>query len=152
MYVDPKGRFYKSRDYYQAFLFARMEDMWEFAETIHKRMAVPRLPRHYGGLTIGYKTKDRNYLANGQKGLCGVILLGDHHCHINGLIAHEMTHAANYYCLPHVSSKRRLGAYPDEKVAHIVGELVRQYWDKWWRLKETGKIKQVRSKGAKRAA
>lgn len=62
-----------------------------------------------------------------------------------GIVAHEMTHAALYYCLRrgrqfHRRGNRRFGAH-DEALARSCGELTKQFYAHYWRLFPRGRYR-----------
>lgn len=115
----------RTKHYYQVILFVSREEMFNFEQKLPgKRISKPT---YLGCCTT-----------RGRKGKrAGYVLLCDESYARVGIVAHEMTHAGLYWIIDHqwqlFSNHNKFRIF-DERLALIVGELVRQYWVHFFRL------------------
>jgi len=125
------------RHYYQVLIFPDKNTMYKYRKTlagelVGQKVVLGRTANNYEAEVICLYHKERNKPI-------GQITFYPKSSKCSGVVSHEMAHATQFYWMGYVRYKWNdiiKKERAQEKFAQILGELVRQYWVKWFRYFE----------------
>lgn len=134
--------------YYKCIIFPDLKSMYKWNEKDgYKQDGEYKylgLVRSYSVIEIPSEKEGLKGKIEKVSGEIGSISLVPHGC-TSGVVSHEMTHAALYwFSKNHGSYKKLEKSKYDEMMAWVQGNLVSQFWTKWYELEEKGKIESVK--------
>jgi hypothetical protein len=135
------GRNGKKKEYYICHIFSTPKEMYEYNEsTGYEGRDYMGLCRQYDK----YKASKNGRPVGKKSDETGSVSLLVNHCGA-GIVSHEFTHAGVYWFNKKYGIKKFCSSnYYDEIFAHIVSDLVNQFYNKWFKLEDNGTIKKIR--------
>lgn len=122
----------KSKWFYKVCIFHSKRSMYNFREDLVKEGANKmRKPYEFLACCSTFRHKKEKYQY-------GVLLFTVNSSSKSGVVSHEICHATTYwwkYAVKHKWGRiLKGGSREDEKHAHLLGNMVRQYWINWYNL------------------
>lgn len=121
------GRF----GFWDALVFRTPDELRAFAASDEMHGGAYHSPRMVGFCrALEFRNKRGGWKPN-QRGRRGVVMLCIPYCGV-GVVSHELTHAAHYELASH-QKREPLTLKDDERLAWLQGELVRRFWNGFYR-------------------
>lgn len=134
--------------YYSCYLFRSRQDMMTFHNHHHRAIGLKWQRQTFEAIASQWTYVGGDRVSQvGTLGKVGHVLF--HQGNLGaGIVSHEMTHAAWFMMLRyHPRLVQSCSSVMDERMAWVQGWLVTQFWRKFWRWRDQGKLDAVRIRG-----